>query len=692
MSELGDTEWEARMIAGRLKQMHAQGLPIWDDSIASFRPVVFSDMVVLLRAPDKKAESFAKEFSKAGVPLQVARGGFYETSEIADMLSLLQLMDNPLQDLPLLAVLRSPMVGLSLEELAAIRLALRHGPIWTALNHYVRNRPASPSLDATASDRLHERLAAFTGQFARWRRLSRRAALSQCLEAILDETHYESWLAAQPRGPQRLGNVQRLIGLTRQFDQFQRQGLYRFLSFVRAQCEAGVDGESASPGAANAVRLMSIHQSKGLEHPVVVVAGLGKRFNLRELSEPILLDEHFGLCSMVAPPQSGRRYPSLALWLARKRQTSEIYGEEMRLLYVAMTRARDRLILAGTMNRQTLESRWSPRPSARLETTEILRCRSCLDWLGECLSRLQPDSDWGMSGQNALLRWRLLGEPEIEALSHETTSDAGPQAPRPDIGPPDFERLAQIASWKYPFERAVRESAKTSVTAFRKRVAEETDGESRVVLDFDALPATSLPSQSEATEGLSFAEVGIAHHAFLEHVRYGDADDEASLRDQAQGMIDRGALTRDGAACLDFGALTRFLNSEIGLRIRSESSFVCRELPFTAKVTIDTLDRFLKPPTEGPVAHSVGGGAPSRSDEEFVVVQGVVDLAVIKPDGIWILDYKTDRLAASQCAHKAGVYAPQMLLYAAALEGIYKRPVTEGWLYFLNPGVAVPCR
>ena len=269
-------------------------------------------------APDKKAESFAKEFSRAGVPLQVARGGFYETSEIADMLSLLQVLDNPLQDLPLLAVLRSPIVGLSLEDLVAVRITARKEKLWTALNYFVRNRPQASTLNEADAERLHERLACFTGQYVRWRRLSRRAALSQCLESILDETHYESWLTIQPRGRQRLGNVQRLIGLTRQFDQFQRQGLYRFLTFVQAQSDAGVDGDSASPGAADAVRLMSIHQSKGLEYPVVVVAGLGKRFNLRELSEPILLDDSYGLCSQVTPPMSGRRYPSLAFMAGQK--------------------------------------------------------------------------------------------------------------------------------------------------------------------------------------------------------------------------------------------------------------------------------------------------------------------------------------------------------------------------------------
>ena len=207
---------------------------------------------------------------------------------------------------------------------------------------------------AAALDKAERFLAAFRT----WRRRIRQEPLSACLESILDETGYEAWLLAQPRGEQRLSNVQRLLALTRQFDEFQRQGLFRFLRFVEAQAAAGIDAEPAAPAGIDAVRLSSIHQSKGLEFPVVVVADLGKSFNLQDLRQPVILDEQYGLCSLVRPPDVGGRYPSLPYWLAQRRQRRETLGEEMRLLYVACTRACDLLLLSGSVAAKRIEDRW----------------------------------------------------------------------------------------------------------------------------------------------------------------------------------------------------------------------------------------------------------------------------------------------------------------------------------------------
>jgi ATP-dependent helicase/nuclease subunit A len=186
----------------------------------------------------------------------VARGGFYDSSEVADLLNLLQLLDNPLQDVPLIVVLRSPVVGLSLDELAEIRLR-QHGKFWFALNQV-------PSAASKPGEETHLKVETFLKRFSRWRKLAQQSSLSQCLEAILDETHYADWLKAQSRGAQRFANVQRFLHLAEQFDEFQRQGLFRFLKFVEAQREVEAEPEVGAAADENAVRLMRIHQSKGL--------------------------------------------------------------------------------------------------------------------------------------------------------------------------------------------------------------------------------------------------------------------------------------------------------------------------------------------------------------------------------------------------------------------------------------------
>ena len=222
-------------------------------------------------------------------------------------------------------------------------------------------------------------MSGFLKRYAHWRRLARQVSLSHCLDAVLSETHYAEWLLTQPRGEQRHANVRRLVSLAQQFDAFQRQGLFRFLQFVEAQQLAETEPEVAAVSDENSVRLMSIHQSKGLEFPVVVLADLGKPFNEMDLHADIILDEAYGLCPQIKPPHTGKRYPSLPYWIARQRQRRELRGEELRLLYVAMTRARDRLILVGGV----AESRFDKlrHRDGELDADTLVSARSYADWV-----------------------------------------------------------------------------------------------------------------------------------------------------------------------------------------------------------------------------------------------------------------------------------------------------------------------
>ncbi|MBW8864987.1 MAG: UvrD-helicase domain-containing protein, partial [Verrucomicrobia bacterium] len=236
LADLDEAQKEARLVALRLKQLITEKREIWDDHAKKFRPAEWRDMAILLRSPRGKSEIFAKEFERAGIPLAVARGGFYESAEILDLLSLLELLDNPLQDVPCIAVLRSPLVGLSLDELAEIRLALKDGHFLTALM-------ASQETERLSGQKPAGKAAIFLERFSRWRKLAKQSSLSACLEAVLAETYYADWLRAQPRGAQRAANVAGFLNLAQQFDQFQRQGLFRFLKFIEAQREAAVEPE-----------------------------------------------------------------------------------------------------------------------------------------------------------------------------------------------------------------------------------------------------------------------------------------------------------------------------------------------------------------------------------------------------------------------------------------------------------------
>ncbi len=660
-------EREAEMIGRRLQCLRADGFQVWDASGRATREVRWGDMAILMRSPRGKAEAYAKIFERLQIPLLVARGGFYESIEITDLLCVLRVLDNPLQDLPLLTVLHSPWVGLTPDELATIRLSARATYYWTALRQFHRQHPRQ---HLNAEPAIHEahriptaaaawpKVERFLAAYRTWRRRARQGSLSSCMESILDQTGYEAWLLAQPRGAQRQANVERLLALTRQFDEFQRQGLFRFLRFVEAQQAAGVDAEPAPPVGTDAVQLSSIHQSKGLEFPVVVVADLGKPWNLRDLHEPIILDDRFGLCPQIRPPNLGGRYPSLPHWLAQRRQKREMLGEELRLLYVAMTRACDLLLLGGSVTASRLAEHWNVSSKGEPSLRDLVTARCYLDWLGLVLPGMTGQCQWLESGTCPGFTWHVH-QPQ-PPIPEAAGSSILPSGTTPDNGPPTPEvlhALEQRISWRYPFLAATLEPAKTSVSELRRRYPAD---EGEVV---NWRPRKINPS-------MSGIELGVAHHLFLERLSLADAGELTTLRMEARRLAADGWMTTVQASALDLEAIASFWQSPVGMEIRAQADSVHRELPFTARFALEELAGLDLIRND---AHRVG------LDSEWVIVQGAVDLAVIRDDQIWVLDFKTDQ--ARDLAGIVESYRPQLQLYASALARIYSRPVSRLWLH-----------
>ena len=668
LRDLEETDKEARLVALQLRELKVRQHPVWDESANAFRPVDWADMAVLLRSPTGRADSYAKEFSRLQIPLQVARGGFYENLEILDLLNLLHLLDNPLQDLPALAVLRSPLVGLTVDELSTIRLAAQRVRFWTALVRWHETYKQEPR-----TSELYERISTFLERFNRWRRLARQVSLSRCLETILAESNFADWLLTQSRGEQRHANVRRLLSLAEQFDQFQRQGLFRFLRFIEAQQLAKTEPEVGTVSEQNAVRLMSIHQSKGLEFPVVAVGNLGKPFNVADLRAEIILDEEFGLCPQVKPPHTGRRYPSLPYWLARRRQKQELLGEELRLLYVALTRARDLLLLVGSTTQSRFKKMWQSPQELSPETT--LSANSYADWLGQWFTRTCAEIEPGSSGENALLKWTIHDETSLVSPNAIVSPRESARPVDGAIDPATWKELEQRLAWTYPFAAATREPAKSSVTALRRQASapeDDADPSKRVRLAAAGFQSRKRPLRHSKTGIGSAAEKGTAHHMFLERLNVAKTNSVAELKQEAQRLMRESSLTAEQFKLLDFESLAAFWNSDGGRRIREYSGSVHRELPFTARFNPEELSRIMR--------HQRNPALP----DEFHIVQGVADLVVLRPEEIWLVDFKTDELAANELDARVKSYSPQLILYALALQKIYRKPVTRCWIYFLS--------
>ncbi len=680
VADLLAVEREARLVALQLRELQQKRHEIWDKAKEMFRPVHWNDMVVLLRSPAGRVEAFAQEFDRLGVPLEAARGGFFESIEISDLLCLLKLIDNPMQDIPLLAVLRSPLVGLSVDELAELRAQNRESSFWLTVRRFHREaRGAETNAPTFPEASGWKKVDLFVRQLDAWRGLIRQTSLTHCLETALAETHYVEMLLAGPRGAQRVANIHRLLDLTRQYDPYQRQGLFRFLRFVEAQEE--LDREPALAPTADAVRLMSIHKSKGQEFPVVVLAGLGGQFNLRDLQDDILLDETYGLCPKVAPPEGEQRYPSLPYWLARRRQRRELLGEELRLLYVAMTRAGDTLLLTASSSRKG-DPKWAAAGTRPLSDSEMLSARGYLDWLMLWLPQVTRETDWvnGHEGRNELFCWKIHDPCDsMFALSVNAQSEAGAQGAERVPTAAELTELRARLQWRYGREAATHEPAKTSVTGLRRRWRDETDEEARESFQTPGSGFQVGSRARAAVNQLTAAEIGTAHHTFLQKVSLERTGSRQELQNEAERLRHEAILSAEEVEVLKFDDVLAFWLSELGRNIRAQTpDRIHRELPFTARMSRADLE-----------AAKLSGNT-GLPDDEFVVVQGVADVAIILPEEIWLVDFKTDDVDSRELAAKLSFYEPQLKLYALALSRIYRRPATKLWLHFLALKKTIP--
>ena len=705
-------EVEATLVALRLSQLRREGFRVWDNSLKADRPMRWSDVVVLLRSPGSRGAMFARKFAEAGIPLATPPGSLHSQPEVRDLLNALRILDNPLQDIPLGAVLRSGLGGIpDVNDLAVIRLAAVGEAFWTALNRFhqlgfeleaeknaggggaagnheelegvdvfealepaVDRRSGSGVFqDGAMADRARQlwpRVQAFLSRYTVWRKRAQRGSMAELVESLLDDTGYELGLGFGQESVQRHANVRTLLELARHFDASQRGGLLRFLLFLQGHDETEL--EAPVVAGADAVRLMSIHASKGLEFPVTVVAGLGTQFNLKDLTAPVVLGRTGEVCPVVVTA-SGDRYPSWPMWRASHGLRSEMMGEELRLLYVAFTRACDRLILVGSASGTTVEKGLGQ--SLPLPDAWMASARTPLQWLLPVMAEASEGrmDRPGASGRSALFEWWTHGE-SVDA-SGKTEGERAREAGSEADGETRVSGGEEL--WRYRHEAATFEAAKQSVTALRKRASEAEDESTQHFRGAEGSFRIRRDTDGAAILDFNAAERGTIHHRFLEYVELRRTETRAGLEAEMERLRLEGRFEAAEAAVVDLDAMERLWSSDLGRELREAGAGVRREIPFTMRLTPGDLDGLGLP-------HAAGLDA-----EEFVVVQGVIDIAVWREDGTcWIGDFKTDRVDEAGLAAKARTYGPQLALYALALKRIYGRVATRRWLYFLSLGRA----
>lgn len=715
-------EREAYVVAERIREIINAGTTKSDGS-----PLGYGDVAVLLRAAAHTAPAMAQMLGSLGVPACADVGGdFFSTLEVRDVLALLGVLDNPRQDIPLAAVLRSPVLGDALDEdeLLELRLIDRDIPFHEAVFAY-----AVSGSDAE----LRERLTRLLGRIDRFRNDARRRPLSETLWRIYHEHGYLAYVGGLPNGAARRANLIELHEHARRFGTFHKQGLHRFLRFIESLQEQGRDLDtSPMPSVSeNAVRVMSIHRSKGLEFPIVVLADLGHRFNLTDAAGRLIFDRELGLGLRVVDGDQMIEYPSLAHHLVARRVNLHTRAEELRVLYVAMTRAMRRLILVGSAELPTLRRAYalhlgSQGPLSRLT---LGMATTPLNWIVPALATLPRGTvSWrtpadrdpyaGGSGsarsggdaagpvfivhtydEDEMTGWT----PEVSASTSENSARqaAAGQLPLPADEPGDapddavnpvLERIAYV----YPHLAAASVHAVIAATEMRKRYDWLVDpDEQSTTAPFDKPGPTSAKGRNGVRRPVtpsgvaSAVETGVINHRFLQHLDLQVPPEPDPLLKELQRLVAAGIFAPAEAEVVDIEAVAWFLGTELGNRIRRSDTEYRREVMFVHRRSASAIDPLVIGPEPSP---SDGGLGPAEEPGDTVLVRGVIDGVLATETGVEIVDYKTDRIAPAEVGERTRTYVSQLAAYAAAAEDLFSRPVDNWWLVFLQPRTVVDAK
>lgn len=704
--ELEIRQVEARFIAGRIREMV-------EESRQEYPHLAYRDIVVLMRSTIEMAGIFLEEFNRMGVPAYAeAASGYFQATEIKTILSLLTVIDNPRQDIPLAGVLRSALVGASAEELAQIRLRHKDGDFYEAVVTVAKENPG----------KLQAKLAAFLTQLEHWRTMSRRGRLPDLIWDIYRQTGYYDYVGGLPGGAQRQANLRALHDRSCQYEATTFRGLFRFLKFIERLAQHNRDlGTARALGEnENVVRIMSIHKSKGLEFPVVFIAGLGRQFNFQDLNNNVLLHRDLGLGPQLIDTNTRVSYPTLPKLAVKARLKLETLAEELRILYVAMTRAKEKLILVGSVrDLKKAAEKWCSilEIKKQLPDSQLAVAGTFLDWLGAALARHRDGEPLRRAAGYNFESNVLDDDSRWQVSLHEGTDTASSFAGRlaPDVchqlekvqrlepvavGRKEANQVEQRLSWSYPFSACSGKPAKMAVTAAKRLfdLLPHEEDPAIMVGQTQARSSCSLrPLFLQTGQGLSAAERGRAMHLVMQHLDFQKSLTKSGIRDQIAALQLKELLTPEQAGSINIKSILSFLRSSLGKRILAAKD-VRREIPFTlalpAYEVYPSLEEDLSTGRSQPVLEPVDGSSFSEIPAgELVVLQGMIDCLADEGDGLVIIDFKSDYVKPGdwqELQQLTAFYRGQLNLYARAAAVILNRPVKEKYLYFFSAGSAIP--
>ncbi|MGI5891568.1 MAG: helicase-exonuclease AddAB subunit AddA [Bacillota bacterium] len=660
MAENSAWQKEAAFIGTKILDLHDKGY-------------AFKDIVILLRSLKNKQVELAEKLISMGIPTVASCSENYlETSEVSLLISILQVIDNPLQDIPLAAVLRSPVIGLDLDQLLALRLN-SSGNLYQALQEAAQRYQES----SCTLDEIGRKASRFISQLAFWRQQSHHIAITQLIRQIYNDTGFYHLAGALPQGKQRQANLQAFYDSAKEYENSSFKGLLHFLRFID-DAKSRADQVTSNQRMAeneDAVKIMSIHKSKGLEYRIVFLAGLGTGFYLKEKNSDVLWHKDYGLGPKIVQRQKRIKYPTLAHEAIRHALFSESMAEEIRVLYVAMTRAKEKLILTASLAdpRRTAE-KWalSVEQDGFLPVSVIHKDKRPIDWLARALlnhpngqalrdlcglkekpySHLSADDSW----QIAVVKPSFTSKDDHPVMGGVLEDIVQGKS----LPPSEYaDSVEQILSYRYPFADICDYAAKITVTQLQKMAynPQEIIQESRLLIE-----ASAEENKNQAIKK------GIAYHWLLQHLPLSGSHDVDTIKKRLQDLVADEIIPSEWLDLIDPLHISMFFAGDLGQRLKA-SSEAAREMPFIYALP----------------AHQLHKGA---ATEDAIILQGIIDLVFREADGWVIIDYKSGGKNASAKELKM-CYGQQIAYYRRAFAEIMGQMVKECWLYMLEDGRSI---
>ena len=694
-------EMEALAIAQSIQSVVGKQ-KVLDKETGAFRAADYGDIAILLRSASGWAETFLQVLSSKGIPAYtVSKTGYFSALEVVTVLNYLRICDNPLQDIPMTGVLRSPIVGLSAQEMAMIKCVCPTGYFYESIKEVLAEIDFPEVLQSMAEqeeyDRLRKKLEAFLSVLQKVRQLSAYTPIHQLIQVVLKETGYGNYAKAMSGGGQRSANLQMLVEKAMDYEKTSYRGLFNFIRYIERLQKYEVDfGEvNLLDGGNTSVKIMTIHKSKGLEFPIVYVAGMGKQFNFQDMNAGVLVHPDLGIGVDVIFPEKRLIVPGLLKQMLRRQLLKESLGEELRVLYVALTRAKEKLFITGTIEK--LEAYLQNLLRFRGRNEELLpiglRMKSKTYWDYILPALAEHSSMEALYEEYELPYWKkpskTLETAEFiikkitpaDLVAQEIVKQAQEQMEEEYLSNWDCEQvydenlrgvLEKRFSYQYPYEYLKELPVKVSVSELKKKnyiSFEEKEEALEYESDFVPLIPAFISKEEEVSIG---AARGTAYHCLMECLDYRRTESKEEIEEQIQELLDQQKLEAAEAESISVSDIWRFLKTDIGkrMKIAANEGRLFREQPFVISVDASRVDE-------------------KWQQEEKVLVQGIIDAYFVEEGKIILVDYKTDRVGRGGEHTLINRYYTQLLDYAQALEQMLHMPVKEKYIYSFTLGKSI---